>query len=101
MSAVAVIGRGCRSDAFFTQTIAQSLGLPELRRQPGEADERFLVRRLAQIQWCNRHWAHCDLARLSPDLLALAATQICAAAADYCQDRIAERGQPTTETRHA
>jgi hypothetical protein len=91
VSAIPVIGRGCRSDAVFTREIARALGLPELLREPGETDERFLIRRLAQIQWCSRHWAHADLDALSPDLLALAAMQICTAGADYCQDRIAER----------
>ncbi|HLJ39489.1 MAG TPA: hypothetical protein VKT54_13875 [Steroidobacteraceae bacterium] len=101
MSGIAIIGRGCRSDAAFTREIARALGLPELPREPGETDERYLIRRLSQIQWCNRHWAHADLYALSPDLLALAAMQICAAAADYCQDRTAERMQRVRQEKRA
>lgn len=99
MSAIRIIGRGCRSDAVFTVQIAQALELPELHQDPGETDERYLIRRLAQLQWCSRHWAHADLGALSPDLLVLAAMQICSAAADYCQDRTAESMHRVREQR--
>jgi hypothetical protein len=88
---IPVIGQGCTTDERFTRMIAHGLGLPELYRAPGETDRQFLIRRLAQLQWINRHWAHARLDLLTPDLLALAAMQICNYAADYCQDRICER----------
>jgi hypothetical protein len=88
---VPIIGRGCRFDASFTHHIARSLGLVELHQEPDESEVQFLVRRLTQIQWVSRHWARSNLQKLDADLLKVAAVQICNAAADYCQDRIAER----------
>jgi hypothetical protein len=91
MSTISVIGRECTTEEHFTAMLTQSLGFPEVRRPPGESDERFLIRRLEPLKWCSRHWALAHLDRLPPKLLELAAMQICNAAADYCQDRACER----------
>jgi len=91
MSAVAVIGRGCTTNTFFTKEVARGLGLPELHQLPGESEGEYLMRRVKQLQWCSRAWAFCDLAALSPALFALAAQQICYCAADMAQDVTAIR----------
>jgi hypothetical protein len=93
MSSVPIIGRGCPSVQWFTRVLARSLGLPELHQDSGETEQQFLLRRLDQIKWCNRHWALAHLERLTPELLELAAMQICDAAANYCQDKGVERDQ--------
>jgi hypothetical protein len=88
---VPIIGRGCITDAGFSRTIAQSLGLPTLTALPDETEGAFLVRRLNQIKFVSRYWANTSLESLAPEWLTLAAMQICDAGANYAQDRICER----------
>jgi len=88
---VPIVGQECCTEPHFTNQIARSLGLPELQPLPDETDRKFLIRRLHQLRWTSRHWATADLGLLSPHMLALAAEQICNIAADYAQNRAAER----------
>ena len=93
---VPIIGRGhleAVTRESFTTHIAQALELPTLHREGQESDEQYLIRRLNQLKRYNRHWAHATLECLPPDLLKLAAMQICNAAADHAQDRMCERVQ--------
>lgn len=91
MTTINTIGRGCTYSEVFTSNIYRCLDLAPPVREAEESDEAFLIRRLKPIQWISRRWMRADLEALSPDRLDIAAQQICAAAADYCQDRIAER----------
>jgi hypothetical protein len=88
---VPIIGRGCTTAERFTFQLVQCLGYPTLEREPNETDDRFLIRRLNQLKVYSRHWALATLETLTPDLLNLAAMQICDAAANYAQDRNCER----------
>jgi hypothetical protein len=87
---VPIIGRGCTTAECFTHHIAQYLGYPRLHQEPGETEEQFLVRRLNQLKVYSRHWALATLESLTPELLELAALQICSAAANYAQDKVCE-----------
>ena len=87
---VPIIGRGCITAEHFTREIARVLGYPQLQRAPDETDEAFLIRRLEQLKFWSRPWANCRLESLSPDLLRLAAMQICDCAANAAQDRVCE-----------
>lgn len=88
---VAIIGRGCTIAESFTHHIATFLGYPRLQRESDETENQFLIRRLNQLKVYSRHWALSNLDSLSPDLLSLAAMQICDAAANFAQDRNCER----------
>lgn len=93
---VPIIGRGhveAVTRESFTARIAEALELPTLCRGPRESDEQFLICRLNQLKAYNRHWALASLESLTPEMLKLAALQICNAAADHAQDRIAGRGR--------
>lgn len=85
------IGQRCATDEHFTSKLARALDLPQLSRLPGESDRAWLIRRVDQLKWISRHWQEADLSALDDETLALAASQICGASADYCQDKIAER----------
>jgi hypothetical protein len=87
---VPIIGRGCTTAECFTHHVAQYLGYPRLHQEPGETEGQFLVRRLNQLKVYSRHWAQASLESLTPDLLALAAMQICDAAANFAQDKVCE-----------
>jgi hypothetical protein len=93
---VPIIGRGhveTVSSESFTTHVARALELPALNREPQESEEQYLIRRLNQLKPYNRHWAHATLECLPPDLLKLAALQICNAAADHAQDRACTRAR--------
>jgi hypothetical protein len=90
---VPIIGRGCTTAESFTHHIAEYLRYPTLRRLPDETDGQFLVRRLDQLKVYSRHWSLANLESLTPDLLNLAAIQICSAAANYAQDQVCERAK--------
>jgi hypothetical protein len=90
-ASVTVIGREITTNAFFTEHVARTLGLPQLCPMAGESGSEYLMRRLKQLQWCSRAWGRCDLEALSPALFELAAQQICYCAADMAQDVLAIR----------
>ena len=85
------IGQRCTTGEHFTSQLARALRLPELARAPDESDRDWLIRRVDQLKFISRHWSLTDLSPLDDETLALAASQICNACADYCQDKIAER----------
>lgn len=85
------IGQRCTTDEAFTSRLVCALDLPALTRTPGESDREWLIRRVDQLKWVSRHWNETDLSLLDDEKLALAASQICSACADYCQDKLAER----------
>jgi hypothetical protein len=84
------IGQLCTTDEHLTSKLARTLDLPKLTRAPDESDRDWLIRRVDQLKWISRHWNETDLSLLDGETLALAASQICNACADYCQDKIAE-----------
>jgi hypothetical protein len=93
VSRIPLIGRRCTTEPHFTAHICRFLKLEHPQRLPEETDQQYLSRRLQVLQWISRQWMRADLAALSPEELRTAAVQICNQAADYCQDRAAERAQ--------
>jgi AcrR family transcriptional regulator len=85
------IGQRCTTNEHFTSELARALELPHLIRTPDESDRAWLIRRVDQLKWISRHWHATDLSLLDDEALSLAASQICNACADYCQDKVAER----------
>jgi hypothetical protein len=85
------IGQPCTTIEAFTSMLARALDLPELTRASGETDREWLIRRVDPLKWTSRNWKETDLSKLDDQELNLAASQICDACADYCQDKIAER----------
>ncbi|MHB1872824.1 MAG: hypothetical protein ACYCT1_18515 [Steroidobacteraceae bacterium] len=85
------VGQRCTTNEHYTSMLARELGLPELARGPDESDREWLIRRVDQLKWISIQWHEQDLSLLDDEALGRAASQICSACADYCQNKVAER----------